>query len=73
MTSDSHPEAAGRPTVEQMLRRIAEEVRDPRVLDAMRAVPRAAFVPPEYRAFAYGDGLYRSAKARRSPSRSSAA
>jgi protein-L-isoaspartate(D-aspartate) O-methyltransferase len=28
---------------------------DPRVLDAMRAVPRHAFVPEELRAYAYGD------------------
>jgi protein-L-isoaspartate(D-aspartate) O-methyltransferase len=30
-------------------------VRDPRVLDAMAAVPRAAFVPPEYAGSAYLD------------------
>jgi protein-L-isoaspartate(D-aspartate) O-methyltransferase len=28
---------------------------DPRVLDAMRTVPRHAFVPEELRAYAYGD------------------
>lgn len=30
-------------------------VRDPRVLDAVRAVPRASFVPPEHVRFAYDD------------------
>lgn len=33
----------------------AEGVRDPRVLDAMRAVPRHLFVPEEYRRLAYAD------------------
>ncbi|MDI6694388.1 MAG: protein-L-isoaspartate(D-aspartate) O-methyltransferase [Anaerolineales bacterium] len=31
-------------------------VRDPRVLEAMREVPRHCFVPPEYRYLAYTDG-----------------
>ena len=31
------------------------EVLDPRVLDAMSAVPREAFVPPEYRDLAFAD------------------
>ncbi len=31
-------------------------VHDPRVLDAMRQVPRHCFVPPEYQAIAYSDG-----------------
>src|SRR6202161_1483793 len=31
------------------------EVLDPRVLDALSAVPREAFVPPEYRELAFAD------------------
>jgi protein-L-isoaspartate(D-aspartate) O-methyltransferase len=31
-------------------------VRDPRVLEALRQVPRHRFVPPEYAAMAYSDG-----------------
>jgi protein-L-isoaspartate(D-aspartate) O-methyltransferase len=31
-------------------------LRDPRVLAAIRAVPRERFVPPEARTFAYSDG-----------------
>lgn len=42
-------------TAEDMLRTVARTVRDPRVLDAMRAVPRAEFVPLELRRFAYED------------------
>jgi len=34
---------------------IARGVRDPAVLEAMRAVPRHAFVPPQLRALAYSD------------------
>jgi protein-L-isoaspartate(D-aspartate) O-methyltransferase len=43
---------------ERMVRdQIAERgVRDPRVLEAMRQVPRHAFVPPEHRDYAYSDG-----------------
>jgi protein-L-isoaspartate(D-aspartate) O-methyltransferase len=41
---------------ERMVARVAEEVRDPRVLAAMRAVPRHEFVPPEMRRYAYADG-----------------
>jgi protein-L-isoaspartate(D-aspartate) O-methyltransferase len=33
----------------------ARGIADPRVLDAMRRVPRHEFVPPEYRAAAYAD------------------
>ncbi len=33
----------------------ARGIRDPRVLDAFRAVPREAFLPPELREFAYRD------------------
>ncbi len=50
-----HPDlAAGR---EAMVKRDlrARGIRDPRVLEAMRAVPREAFVPPEVRDEAYAD------------------
>lgn len=40
--------------VEEQLER--RGLRDPRVLAAMRAVPREAFVPPEMAADAYADG-----------------
>ncbi len=40
---------------EEMVRFVAREVRDGRVLDAMRAVPRHEFVPPALRGFAYED------------------
>jgi protein-L-isoaspartate(D-aspartate) O-methyltransferase len=46
--------AARREMVEQQLR--ARDVHDPRVLDAMAAVPRQAFVPAAQRAAAYADG-----------------
>jgi protein-L-isoaspartate(D-aspartate) O-methyltransferase len=39
----------------KLLRRIALEVRDERVLDAMGRVPREQFVAPHLRAAAYGD------------------
>jgi protein-L-isoaspartate(D-aspartate) O-methyltransferase len=35
---------------------ISRGVRDPRVLEAMRQVPRHHFVPPEYEGMAYSDG-----------------
>jgi protein-L-isoaspartate(D-aspartate) O-methyltransferase len=35
---------------------VARGIRDPRVLAAMRAVPRHAFVPPALRSHAYDDG-----------------
>ena len=38
-----------------MVARVAEVVRDARVLAAMRAVPRHEFVPPELRRYAYAD------------------
>lgn len=38
---------------EQLVREVAREVHDPRVLQALRAVPRDRFVPPELRADAY--------------------
>ena len=41
---------------ERMLRFIARHVRDRRVLDAMRAVPRDEFVPPGLRRHAFKDG-----------------
>lgn len=34
-------------------------IRDPRVLDAMRVVPRHLFVPPDQRHWAYSDGALR--------------
>ena len=37
----------------QLLRR---DIHEPRVLDAMRSVPRHRFVPPEHRQYAYTDG-----------------
>ena len=42
---------------EEMVRSqiVTRGVRDPRVLEAMRAVPREAFVPPELAEFAYSD------------------
>jgi len=42
-----------RMVTEQIIRR---GIRDPKVLDAMRAVPRHCFVPTEYRHLAYSDG-----------------
>ena len=35
---------------------IDRDIRDPRVLQAMAAVPRHLFTPPEYRSMAYADG-----------------
>ncbi|MYI83156.1 MAG: protein-L-isoaspartate(D-aspartate) O-methyltransferase [Chloroflexi bacterium] len=40
---------------EEMVRFVSREVRDRRVLDAMRTVPRHEFVPPDLRGFAYED------------------
>jgi protein-L-isoaspartate(D-aspartate) O-methyltransferase len=45
--------AARRQMVDQQIR--TWEVLDPRVLDALAAVPREAFVPPEYRELAFAD------------------
>ena len=45
--------AARRQMVDQQIR--TWEVLDPRVLDALSAVPREAFVPPEYRELAFAD------------------
>ena len=48
--------AAGRPGPDDLVEAsIAVGVRDPRVLEALRAVPRAAFVPPDLVAQAYLD------------------
>ena len=41
--------------VDRMLRRIADEVSDPRVLRAMREVPREQFVPEPQRRYAHED------------------
>jgi len=45
--------AARRQMVDQQIR--TWEVLDPRVLDALSAVPRESFVPPEYRELAFAD------------------
>jgi protein-L-isoaspartate(D-aspartate) O-methyltransferase len=45
--------AARRQMVDQQVR--TWEVLDPRVLDALSAVPREAFVPPDYRELAFAD------------------
>jgi protein-L-isoaspartate(D-aspartate) O-methyltransferase len=45
--------AARRQMVDQQIR--TWEVLDPRVLDALSAVPREAFVPPEYHELAFAD------------------
>lgn len=42
-----------RAALEAMVSEVARYVRDPRVLEAMRAIPRARFVPPELRPYAY--------------------
>ena len=40
---------------ERMVAHVAREIRDQRVLDAMRTVPRHEFVPPALRRYAYED------------------
>src|SRR6202048_138135 len=45
--------AARQQMVDQQIR--TWEVLDPRVLDVLSAVPREAFVPPEYRELAFAD------------------
>jgi protein-L-isoaspartate(D-aspartate) O-methyltransferase len=45
--------AASAPTRDQLLRELARDVSDARVLDAMRRVPREAFVPENLRFAAY--------------------
>jgi protein-L-isoaspartate(D-aspartate) O-methyltransferase len=53
---------ANRASYENDRRRMVKEqlmdrdIRDPRVLEAMAAVPRHLFTPPEYRSMAYADG-----------------
>lgn len=53
---------------EKQRQRMVEEqisrrgIRDPRVLDAMRTVPRHMFVPAEIRTWAYSDGAQRIGK-----------
>ena len=46
-------------------------IRDSRLLDAMRCVPREAFVEPGFEEFAYGDRPCRSVRARLSRSHTS--
>ena len=53
MVMDPKLEAARRQMIEQQVRTAA--VLDPRVLDALAAVPREAFVPVEYRGVAFAD------------------
>lgn len=53
MTVESFAEARSAMVAEQLARR---GIRDPRVLEAMRAVAREDFVPPEYIDRAYDDG-----------------
>ena len=53
MTANSFADARARMVEQQLARR---GIVDPRVLDAMRDVPREDFVPPEYIDRAYDDG-----------------
>ena len=53
-TTAASEEAARGAMVERQL--VARGIHDPRVLAAMRQVPRHEFVPPEHRARAYDDG-----------------
>ena len=53
-SNDSDLRARRHEMVEQQIRQ--RGVTDPRVLDAMRTVPRERFVPPEFRRQAYDDG-----------------
>jgi protein-L-isoaspartate(D-aspartate) O-methyltransferase len=46
-------EAAREQMVEQQMR--ASEVLDPRILDALRSIPRERFVPPSWRELAFAD------------------
>ncbi len=50
---DEYAEERERMVREQLMTR---DIRDQRVLQAMRSVPRHRFVPPEYRHLAYADG-----------------
>lgn len=56
-----HPSAEELLFTEERERMVEEQIRqrgvaDPRVLEAMRTIPRHCFVPPEYRYLAYSDG-----------------
>jgi protein-L-isoaspartate(D-aspartate) O-methyltransferase len=53
MVMDTKTEAARRQMIDQQVR--AWDVLDPRVLDALAAVPRESFVPDAYRAVAFAD------------------
>jgi protein-L-isoaspartate(D-aspartate) O-methyltransferase len=50
---DEYVEERERMVREQLMTR---DIRDQKVLEAMRSVPRHRFVPPEYRHLAYSDG-----------------
>ncbi len=54
MTDDDFYRTARDRMVSEQL--ASRTIRDPRVLDAMRSVPREQFVPPEHRHLAYADG-----------------
>jgi protein-L-isoaspartate(D-aspartate) O-methyltransferase len=54
MDEESFYEIERQRMVEEQL--ASRDIRDRRVLQAMRAVPRHLFVPPEYRHLAYSDG-----------------
>lgn len=54
MADDRELESARERMVEQQLAR--RGIRDPRVLEAMRSVPRHRFVPPQDQPLAYADG-----------------
>ncbi|MSP22873.1 MAG: protein-L-isoaspartate(D-aspartate) O-methyltransferase [Dehalococcoidia bacterium] len=47
------PSTSGSSSVDALIRELATDIRDQRVLEAIRAVPRERFVPPEFRAYAY--------------------
>jgi protein-L-isoaspartate(D-aspartate) O-methyltransferase len=49
---DGLPDAVQR---EELLQRIAQVVHDPRVIEALRAVPRERFIPEPFRRYAYED------------------
>ena len=49
------PEQREESSLARMIARVAQEVRDPRVLDALREVPREQFVPEALRSLAHED------------------
>jgi protein-L-isoaspartate(D-aspartate) O-methyltransferase len=56
MTGDYEFDPAERAAkVAAMVDRVADAVSDPRVLEAMRVIPRDAFVPPQMRRYAFED------------------